>query len=204
MPEGDTVHLAATRLHAALAGRLLTRTDFRVPRYAALDLSGRGVDAVVARGKHILMRVDGGTTIHSHLKMEGEWHLYRVGERWQAPGWQARLVLETEAWTAVGFRLGVVDVVPTTDEARLVGHLGPDLLGEDWDADVALANLNDRGDAAIGDALLDQTIVAGLGTIWRSEACWRAAVDPWRPTGEITDDEARDRTEAFIRGDIER
>src|SRR5688572_5182963 len=133
MPEGDSVFLAASRLNAALAGLELTRTDFRVPRYATLDLSGRRMTEVVARGKHILMRTTGGTTIHSHFKMEGEWHLYRPGERWHGPGWQVRVVLETESWVAVGFRLGVVDVLPTERESEIVGHLGPDLLGPDWD-----------------------------------------------------------------------
>lgn len=187
MPEGDSVYLAATRLSAALAGQLLTKTDFRVPQYATLDLSDRHLDSVVARGKHILMRVEGGTTIHTHLKMEGEWHLYRQGERWKAPGWQARLVLDTETWTAVGFRLGIVEVVPTADEADVVGHLGPDLLGDDWDAAVALANLKQRAEMSIGDALLDQTALAGLGNIYRNEICFLSGLDPWMRVADVPD-----------------
>src|SRR5437868_921293 len=101
MPEGDTVFLAATRLHAALAGAILTRTDFRVPRLATVDLAGRAVDGVTSHGKHILLRVAPSSaaaadalTLHTHFRMDGSWHLYRHGDRWQSPGWQARIVLE--------------------------------------------------------------------------------------------------------------
>ena len=187
MPEGDSVYLATTRLHKALAGNTLTKTDFRVPRYATLDLSGHRVENVVARGKHILMRVEGGTTIHTHFKMEGEWHLYRPGERWHGPAWQVRCVLETEPWVAVGFRLGVVDVFPTAAEAEAVGHLGPDLLGEDWDADLAVRNLTRDPGRALADALLDQTLMAGLGNIYKSEICFLSGIYPWTPVGEVPD-----------------
>lgn len=187
MPEGDSVYLAAARLHAALAGQQLTKTDFRVPAYATLDLSDRAMTEVVPRGKHILMRVGGDTTIHTHLKMEGGWHLYRPGEKWRRAGWHARLVLATEPWTAVGFRLGVVDVLPTPEEERVVGHLGPDLLGDDWDAEVALANLTERAALTIGAALLDQTALAGLGNIYKSEVCFLSGLDPWTPVAEVPD-----------------
>jgi len=187
VPEGDSVYLAATRLHAALAGRQLTKTDFRVPRYANLDLSRKQLDNVAARGKHILMRVEGGTTIHTHFKMEGEWHLYRPGERWRGPRWQVRLTLATDEWLAVGFRLGVVDVFPTSSEADVVGHLGPDLLGEDWDADVALENLRGNPETPLADALLDQRLMAGLGNIYKSEICFLSGNYPWTPVAEVAD-----------------
>ena len=187
MPEGDSVYLAVTRLHAALAGNEITKSDFRVPRYATLDLSGKALHNVVARGKHILMRVDGGTTIHTHFKMEGEWHLYRHSDRWRGPGWQVRVVLETEPWVAVGFRLGVVDVLSTDKENDVVGHLGPDLLGDDWDADVARSNLMQDPDRPIGAALLDQTVMAGLGNVYKSEVCFLAGLDPWTRVGDVPD-----------------
>lgn len=187
MPEGDSVHLAVTRLDKALTGNELTRTDLRVPRYATLDLSGKRMEGVVARGKHILMRIEGGTTLHTHFKMEGEWHLYRPGERWRGPGWQVRVVLETEPWVAVGFRLGVVDVVATSDESDVVGHLGPDLLGDDWDADVALANLRNRSDVPIESALLDQTAMAGLGNVYKSEICFLSGIYPWTAVADVPD-----------------
>src|SRR5690606_29719820 len=102
VPEGDTIHLAATRLHAALAGQELTHSDLRVPRLATVDLAGRRVEAVAARGKHLLMRLAGGLTLHSHLRMDGSWHLYRPDERWRGgPAFEVRAVLVTAPWTAV-------------------------------------------------------------------------------------------------------
>lgn len=178
MPEGDTVHLAATRLHAALSGQTLTRTDFRVPRLATVDLSDRRVEDVVARGKHLLFRIEGGTSLHTHFKMEGSWHLYRPGESWRGPGHQVRAVLETEQLTAVGFRLAIVELLPTAEEDSVVGHLGPDVLGPDWDAEEALARLEAEGDRAIGDVLLDQGVMAGPGNIYRCEICFLRGVHP--------------------------
>ncbi len=141
MPEGDTVHLAATRLHAALAGRVLTRTDFRVPAFATSDLSGQVVREVVARGKHLLFRTDANLTLHTHFKMDGSWRVYRPGQRWQGPDFQVRAVLENAERVAVGFRLAVVELLPTRDESRVVGQLGPDVLGPDWDPQEALRRL---------------------------------------------------------------
>ena len=110
MPEGDTVWLAGQRLHEALAGDLLVRSDFRVPSLATVDLSGQAVLEVVPRGKHLLTRLSGGLTLHTHFRMDGSWHLYRPGDRWTGgPEWQVRAVLETASWQAVGYRLPVVD-----------------------------------------------------------------------------------------------
>ncbi|OAA24758.1 endonuclease-8 [Frankia sp. EI5c] len=188
MPEGDTVWLTARRLDAALAGRSLLRTDFRVPSLATSDLSGRLVRNVAARGKHLLLRATGGLTLHTHLRMEGSWHLYRPGSRWAGgPEWQVRVVLVTAEQVAVGYRLPVVDLLPTAEEHRVVGHLGPDVLGDDWDLDRAVANLRARPDRTIGAALLDQRSIAGLGNVWRTEACFLAGVSPWTPVGEVPD-----------------
>lgn len=187
MPEGDSVYLAATRLNSALAGHELTKTDFRVPRYATLDLSGKRMQNTVARGKHILMRLDGDTTIHTHFKMEGEWHLYRPGERWRGPQWQVRVILETDDWVAVGFRLGVVDVLPTSSEDDVVGHLGPDLLGDDWDPQAVLANLRAHPEMPLAAALLDQTLMAGLGNIYKSEICFLSGNYPWVAVDDVSD-----------------
>jgi endonuclease-8 len=185
MPEGDTVFVTAARVHAALAGHTLMRTDFRVPRYATVDFSGRSFLEARARGKHLLFRIEGGHTIHSHLKMEGEWHLYRSGERWRMAGHHARAVLEVDGRSAVGFRLGKLEVIATPEEADVVGHLGPDLLGDDWDAGLALANLLADPARAIGDALIDQTVMAGLGNVYRSEICFLSGLDPRTPVGRV-------------------
>jgi endonuclease VIII len=186
VPEGDTVHRAAARLHSALAGKVLTRSDFRVPRFATSDLTGRTVDEVVARGKHILHRV-GDVTIHSHLKMEGRWDVYEPGARWRRPAHQARAVLDATDVSTVGFTLGVLELVPRDEESEVVGHLGPDLLGRDWSAEVALANLTAAPDRPIGLALLDQRNLAGLGNVYRAELCFLRGVLPTRPVSEVHD-----------------
>jgi endonuclease-8 len=187
VPEGDTVHQAAARLHQALAGQRLVASDFRVPAIATADLAGQQVREVVARGKHLLLRTDAGLTLHSHLKMEGAWHLYRPGERWRGPGWQVRAVLRTPEWVAVGFRLGLCELLPTAEERQVVGHLGPDVLGPDWDPAEAARRLRAEAARPIGSALLDQRNLAGVGNIWRCELCFLRGVDPWTPVGGVHD-----------------
>jgi endonuclease-8 len=186
--EGDTVHLAARRLDAALRGERLVRTDFRVPAFATSDLSGQTVHDVAARGKHVLMRTDGGLTIHSHQKMDGAWELYRPGEGWGGgPGHWIRAILETEPWVAVGYRLGLVELLPTTREGDVVGHLGPDPLGENWDPEEAVRRLAADPGRAIGNALLDQRVMAGPGNIYRCEACFLRGMHPSTPVGDVPD-----------------
>ncbi|MGO4201432.1 Fpg/Nei family DNA glycosylase [Rhodococcus sp. TAF43] len=186
MPEGDTVWRTAQRLDAALTRHVLTECDVRVPRYATVDLSGNTVDSVIARGKHLLTRV-GDHTIHTHLKMEGAWHVYPRGARWKRPGHQARIVLGTDDAVAVGFSLGITEVIGRDEEESVVGHLGPDLLGPDWDAAVAAANLAAAEDRPIGEALLDQRIMAGIGNVYRNEICFLRGVDPRTPTDRVPD-----------------
>ena len=187
MPEGDTVFRTADRLHRVLSGRVLTGTDFRVPQHATSDLSGEQVVETVARGKHLLTRFGNGLTLHTHLKMEGSWRTYRAGERWRRPAHQARVVLTTEKDQAVGFSLGIVELLPTTEEHTVVGHLGPDVLGPDWDADEALRRLAADPGRTIGAALLDQRNLAGLGTVYMSETLFLAGVCPLTPVGEVPD-----------------
>jgi formamidopyrimidine-DNA glycosylase len=187
VPEGDTVLVAAARLHGALAGERLLATDFRVPRFATADLASQTVREVVARGKHLLLRTDAGVTLHTHLKMEGAWHLYRPRERWRGPDFQVRAVLRTAPWVAVGFRLGVCELLPTAREHEVVGHLGPDVLGADWDAAEAVRRLLADPERAIGTALLDQHALAGPGNIYKCEVCFLRGVDPWTPVGQVDD-----------------
>jgi endonuclease-8 len=188
VPEGDTIHLVATRLHSALAGRRLARTDLRVPRLATTDLGGRAVTDVVARGKHLLLRVDGGLTLHSHLRMDGSWHLYRPGERWRGgPDWQIRAVLESEEWTAVGYRLPVLELFPTREEGEHVGHLGPDPLTAEWDPDEVLRRLTADPARSISEALLDQRVLAGIGNVFRCELCFLRGIHPDAPVGAVKD-----------------
>ena len=187
MPEGDTVFYVAERLRPALEGRVLTRSDFRVPRFAAKDLSGRRLEAIATRGKHFLFRIEGGETVHSHLGMEGEWVLHRRGERWRGPAHQARLVLENEAAAAVGFRLKITDVFATEDEERVLGHLGPDVLGPDWDPDEVLKRVVADADRPIGEVVIDQTVMAGPGNVYKSEVCFLRGVNPFVAVSEVAD-----------------
>jgi len=190
VPEGDVVWYTAKQLHAALAGQVLTRSDFRVPRYATVNLTGQLVTEATARGKHLLIRTGGGLTVHTHLKMEGYWRIVAAGARPPGRSFQLRVLLGNTQWLTAGFLLGITEVLRTAHEDQVVGHLGPDLLGPDWDAAtaaVAAERLARKPERPIGEALLDQTILAGLGTIYTAETLFLSGVDPWRPAGSVGD-----------------
>ncbi|SIR80924.1 Fpg/Nei family DNA glycosylase [Williamsia sterculiae] len=182
MPEGDTVYQAAARIRRRFEGQVLRYSQFRVPRYALVDLTGRRVDAVRSIGKHLLIDV-GDHAIHSHLKMEGAWMVHPLGTRWRRPGHQARIVLRTDGWEAVGFELGVCEWIPDPDTE--LSYLGPDLLDPAFDAAAAVTNLTRDPDRPIGTALLDQHLMAGVGNVYRCEACFLRGVRPARPVGEV-------------------
>ncbi len=186
MPEGDTVWRAARRLDEALAGRVLTRSDFRVPRFATTDLTGRAVTENVSRGKHLLTRVDGGLTVHTHLRMDGSWRI-RPASGYLPRDHRIRLVLGNDSRQALGYQLGIVEVLPTENEARVVGHLGPDLLGPGWNAAEAVRRLRADPDQPVGEALLDQRNLAGIGNLYKSEVLFLRGLGPWRPVGGIND-----------------
>jgi endonuclease-8 len=217
MPEGDTVWLSARRMHAALAGRALTTSDFRVPALADRDLTGRQVLEVVSRGKHMLTRVEGGLSLHTHFRMDGSWRIFPAGRAWHGgPDWQVRVVLANTDWQAVGYRLPVVDLVETADEDRLVGHLGPDLLGPDWDEAEAVRRVASDPDRAIAEALLDQRNLAGIGNLYKAEALFLRGLHPWTTVAQVPDLPAlvslahrlllanRDRWDQVTTGDLRR
>jgi len=194
VPEGDVVWYTARRLHEALAGRVLTRSDFRVPRYATVNLAGHPVTEAVSQGKHLLIRVGNGLTVHTHLKMDGSW---RIRPAAAGPprknAHQVRLVLANEQWQAVGYLLGITEVLPTAREHQVTGHLGPDLLGPGWDAAAAAEAVRRLGgdkDRPIGEALLDQRNLAGIGTWFAAEMLFLRGVDPWCRVGDVEDLEA--------------
>lgn len=192
MPEGDTVWLTARQQHAALSGALLTGCDLRVPRLAAVDLSGEPVHAVVARGKHLLHRI-GEWSLHSHLRMEGSWRLFpadgRGGHaRWTAPAHTARAVLTTTAVQSVGFSLGLLELVPAAQEQQLLDHLGPDLLGPDWDPAEAVRRLAADPATPVFVAIQDQRRLAGIGNVYANELCFLRGLAPARPAGEVIDE----------------
>ena len=191
MPEGDTVYRAAQLLDRALSGRTLTLGDLRVPQHATADLARSQVLETRSRGKHLMTRMTDPTgaalTLHTHLKMEGAWRVYRDGQRWKRPAHQARAVLGVPGTTAVGFSLGVVDLLPTSEEHTVVGHLGPDLLGPDWDADTAVARLRREPERPVAHALLDQRNLAGVGNMYAAELCFVTGTHPLTPVGLVRD-----------------
>ncbi|WUH96749.1 DNA glycosylase [Spirillospora sp. NBC_00431] len=188
MPEGDVVWLTARRLREALAGRPLVRSDFRVPRFATADLRGRTVLDAVPRGKHLLVRVEGGLTVHTHLLMEGRWQIRKAGP--VPRDHRVRLVLANTRWQAIGHSLGLVELLRTADEDEAVGHLGPDLLDPAWGpplAAAAAARLAADPARPIGEALLDQTRLAGIGNVYKAEILFLRGVHPWTLAGNVPD-----------------
>jgi len=183
----------AQRLHAALAGRDVTAWDLRWPSLATTDLRGHQVVEVVSAGKHLLCRLVRGAerhTLHSHLRMEGSWHVHAADRPWRGGAARSdsgiRAVVGNDTWTAVGHRLGMLDLVPTSAEATLVGHLGPDVFGATWDPTTVGERIRARPDRAIGEALLDQTVLAGVGTFYMSEVLFLRGISPWTPAGDLS------------------
>ncbi len=192
MPEGDTVWNTARVLQRSIAGGTLTRSDFRVPQLATADLAGWTVAESASRGKHLLLRLQRGDagrmTLHSHLRMEGAWRAYAPGERWAArPAHLIRVVLRTATAVAVGYHLHELALVPTAEEESLVGHLGPDLLGADWDPAEATRRIAARPGVPIQEALLEQRNLAGIGNLYKCEVLFLRGVWPWTPVGEVKD-----------------
>ena len=183
MPEGDTVWLAGRRLHEALAGREVTHSDFRVPQLATTSLVGETVLEVVSRGKHLLTRFSSARTLHTHFRMEGSWHLYAPTSTWSQA--DVRVVLANAERVAVGYRLPVVELLATADEDTVVGHLGPDVLADGFDADEAVRRLAAAPDAEVGTALLDQRNLAGIGNLYRCEALFLRGVNPWTRVADV-------------------
>ena len=186
MPEGDTVWLAASRMNTALAGATLTKGELRVPQLATVDLTGATVTEVVPRGKHMLTRFADGRTLRTHYRMDGSWHIYRKGTPWKGgPAHSIRAVLSTTEWDCVGYRLHDMTIVPTSAESELVGHLGPDVLGPDWNLEEALRRLRSHPGEQIGVAILDQRNLAGIGTLYRSELLFLQGLHPRTPVGRV-------------------
>ena len=206
MPEGDSVWKLARRLDRQLAGHTIERSDFRTPRLATRDVSGRTLLGHVTHGKHLLTRLSplGGSpaaTLHSHLRMDGSWSTLLPGKH--LPGKlqpHVRLVLALDDGRTVhGIRLHDLDLVPTDREADLVGHLGPDPLREDWDAEQAVRRLARDPRVPLVSALLDQRSMAGLGNLWANELAFLSGVSPWTPVGEVDMSRLVERAATMLR-----
>lgn len=184
MPEGDTVFRTAEILREALTGKTLTRCDVRVPRYATVDLTGHKVDEVLSRGKHLFIRV-GSASIHSHLKMDGSWRVTQGSRPRQ--NHKIRILLEAADVAAAGIDLGILEILDRDHDQDAVAHLGPDLLGPDWDAHTAAANLTEDPDRPLAQALLDQRNMAGVGNVYCNELCFLFGRLPTSPVSAVTD-----------------
>lgn len=176
----------ARRMHRHLAGKALAHTDFHVPQFATVDLSGQVVAEFVSVGKHLLTRFSGGQTLHTHLLMDGSWSTTGPGKNLRSDFQDdVRVALHTvEGTTGWALRMQVVDLLPTSAEDTVVGHLGPDLLGA-WDAIEAVRRLESAPERPLVEALLDQKNLAGLGNCWVVELCYLRGASPWMPVGEV-------------------
>lgn len=184
MPEGDTVYRTATKLREALEGRTLTRCDVRVPRFATVDLSGEKVDEVISRGKHLFIRV-GDASIHSHLKMDGAWLV--GGQIRRVQPHKVRIILETADSRVAGVDLGVLEILERGRDMDAVAHLGPDLLGDDWEPRTAAVNLVADPDRPLAETLLDQRVMAGVGNVYANELCFVLGRLPTSPVSNVKD-----------------
>jgi endonuclease-8 len=183
MPEGDTIWRMAALLHAGLEGkRVLRARPDSLKRF-----EGRSITEVKPVGKHLLIRFDNGLAIHSHMRMQGAWHLYRRSEPWRRPDWQVKAVIETEDAVAVCFSAPLIEIV--RDEGATLGHLGPDILDAGWSVREVVERARSIGPAPIGELLLDQRVTAGIGNVYRCEALWQCRVNPWTHVAEIDDDQ---------------
>jgi len=196
MPEGDTIHYAANRIRPVLEGHVpeaiaTPHARFGKDRWPQ-RLQGREVESVTAHGKHLFLRFAGDLTIHSHLRMTGAWRVHPQGARWHRAPRRAWLVITREGQDVVQFDGPVLELLTETRrrfDLRL-SALGPDIISEAFDEDAVLRRLRqDDPTRGIGDALLDQRTIAGIGNLWKAEGCWLAEVDPWRATATVSDDE---------------
>lgn len=186
MPEGDAVWRTARRLDDALRGQTLVRTDLRVPQLATTDLVGETVHEVVSAGKHLFARI-GDASLHTHLGMDGSWRTYAARARWSRPAHKARVVLATDRVQAVGFLLRVVELLTAEGEAAVRASLGPDLLDPAYEADEAQRRVAADPTRNLGEALLDQSNVAGIGNIFRNELLYVRGLHPDAAVGDDPD-----------------
>lgn len=185
MPEGDTIWRTAAALRRRIGGKLVS--DARPAAIARLK--GRRVESVEPHGKHLVMQFEGGLALHSHMRMTGSWHLYRVGEHWRQPERRATAVLSFDDVVAVCFAAPVMELV--LDAGRPVAHLGPDILVDPFDLDEVIRHARRSEAPTLGELLLEQRVCAGIGNIYKCEALWSQRLDAWAPPAEVADEELR-------------
>ena len=200
MPEGDTIHRAAETLQRAIGGQVVTRFESVLPKLTRVDadtpLRGRLVERVEARGKHLLIWFSGDLVLRTHMRMNGSWHIYRPGERWQRPHRDMRIVIETAIMHAIAFTVPVAEFVTAHELAShdVVAGLGPDPLSDSFRPDDAIERIQAHSDVEIADVLLDQTVISGIGNVYKSEVLFGARVNPFTLAGQLT----REQLEAIL------
>jgi len=216
LPEGDTIFLAARTLNRVLAGRTVTQFDSVFPAINRVagdrPLVGRTIESVTARGKHLLIKFSGDLVLHTHMRMNGSWHVYPAGARWRRPAGDMRVLIGTGEAVAVGFNVPVADLLTSREMARHpeLRALGPDVLDAAFDRGEAVRRMRSHGGDRIADALLDQRIVAGLGNVFKSETLFLAGIDPFTPVASLDDrtleailDAARKTMKASVSADLQ-
>src|SRR5688500_6863488 len=195
MPEGDSIYRAARTLQRALAGRAVTRFKSVFPRLTRVDadapIRGRTVERVEARGKHLLFWLSGDLVLRTHMRMHGSWHIYRPGERWRRPHHDMRIVIETAEMHAIAFTVPIAEFAAADALQRtpVLQDLGPDPLGNAFVPDEAVALIAARRDMEIADALLDQSAIAGIGNVYKSEVLFVGRVNPFAPVRQLANDD---------------
>jgi endonuclease-8 len=201
MPEGDTIHRAASTMQTALAGRRVTRFETVLVQLARVDdgtpVAGRTIERVRAEGKNLIVEFSGDLHLHTHMRMHGSWHLYRPGEKWRKRRDDMRIVIETDTWVAVAFNVPVAEFHDARSLVRQedLREIGPDLLGETFDADEAKRRIRERGDAEVADVIINQRVVAGMGNEYKSEVLFLAGVNPCARVSAVSDE----RLDALLR-----
>lgn len=195
MPEGDTIFRAAATLHRTLAGRIVTRFESVFPALTRVaedrPVVGRTIESVESRGKHLLMFFSGDLVLHTHMRMNGSWHIYPAGARWRRPARDMRIIVATDATEAIGFNIPVAELLTRRDLARHreLASLGPDLLARDFDRAAVVDAIRARRNEAIADVLLNQRVLSGIGNVFKSEILFMARVFPFTPARDLTDGE---------------
>ncbi len=211
MPEGDTIFRAARTLNRALAGQTVTGFETVLPQLSRIDqdapIAGRTVESVESQGKWMLMRFSGDLTLLTHMLMNGSWHIYRPGEAWRRGRYRMRILIETREYVAVGFDVPVAEF---HDSASLARHpsltrLGPDVLDEAFEPAEAARRLRELGELPVGEALLRQSLVAGIGNVYKSEICFACRVNPFRKVSSLSDAELiclTSRAQEYLRANV--
>jgi endonuclease-8 len=211
MPEGDTIFRAARTLNRALAGKTVVQFESVLPGLTRVHedspITGRSVDVVSAAGKHLLMRFSEGLLLRTHMRMSGSWHIYRPRESWRRPRRDMRIVVATADFTAVGFNIPDAEFIRDRDLARHreLARLGPDLLSDDFDASEAVRRIQAQGSLEIGNVLLNQRVLAGIGNVYKSETLFACGVNPFDAARSLDETVLRnliDTARKFLRANV--